>query len=505
LLYGEQIPISSLQAMEQAFGKANLTSYSVEGSKIRVPRSQRGAYMGALADANALPPIFGDALNRALEKGSPFESPQQREARIQHAREEELSLIVRSMPGIESASVMVDVDVKPGLNLTHDKIGTASVSVKPMGTTSLDESRVTSIVQLVAAARLGIQPEHVTVTDLNSGISRHGVPEGIGGGASTYADAKSRYEKELKSKVLNALGYIPGVGVETTIVLDTQQSSQSESLKNDPKPVPRRRAEKSKTVSEEGSGPGGRPGLATQGNTPMSLASAAASSSSKGTHKEEETSDVEEVNDISTVREIKQTVGLTPKLAKVSVGVPESYFAKVWRERNPPADNGEQKLPDQAALKPIRDQEVQSIRKQVAGLLPPAEGVSDLAELVTVTTFSDIQRGEIPVPGLAQSALGWFGQNWGTLAIAGLVLVSLNMLRSMVRAAPAAPEPSTTSLRVAAEPEPKEEDTAEAAAARRLRRMTGSGPSLRDELSDLVKEDPDAAANILRAWIGQVS
>ena len=35
--------------------------------------------------------------------------------------------------------------------------------------------------------------------------------------------------------------------------------------------------------------------------------------------------------------------------------------------------------------------------------------------------------------------------------------------------------------------------------------MTGSGPSLRDELSDLVKEDPDAAANILRTWIGQVS
>ena len=35
--------------------------------------------------------------------------------------------------------------------------------------------------------------------------------------------------------------------------------------------------------------------------------------------------------------------------------------------------------------------------------------------------------------------------------------------------------------------------------------MTGSGPSLRDELSDLVKEDPDSAANILRTWIGQAN
>ena len=39
-----------------------------------------------------------------------------------------------------------------------------------------------------------------------------------------------------------------------------------------------------------------------------------------------------------------------------------------------------------------------------------------------------------------------------------------------------------------------------AAAAPRLKRFT-SGPSLRDELSAMVKEDPDTAANILRGWI----
>jgi flagellar M-ring protein FliF len=58
----------------------------------------------------------------------------------------------------------------------------------------------------------------------------------------------------------------------------------------------------------------------------------------------------------------------------------------------------------------------------------------------------------------------------------------------------------------AAEPKSeKSEEPVEATAARRLRRMTGTGPSLRDELSDLVKEDPDSAANILRTWIGQAN
>ena len=58
-------------------------------------------------------------------------------------------------------------------------------------------------------------------------------------------------------------------------------------------------------------------------------------------------------------------------------------------------------------------------------------------------------------------------------------------------------------MRVAAEPAAGQQESVESVAARRLRRFTGSGPSLRDELSELVQEDPDTAANILRSWIGQ--
>ena len=35
-----------------------------------------------------------------------------------------------------------------------------------------------------------------------------------------------------------------------------------------------------------------------------------------------------------------------------------------------------------------------------------------------------------------------------------------------------------------------------------LRHFEGNSPSLRDELSALVNEDTDAAATILRSWIG---
>lgn len=37
------------------------------------------------------------------------------------------------------------------------------------------------------------------------------------------------------------------------------------------------------------------------------------------------------------------------------------------------------------------------------------------------------------------------------------------------------------------------------------RRFQTSGPDLRAELQEIVKENPDAAANILRSWIGEAA
>ena len=199
------------------------------------------------------------------------------------------------------------------------------------------------------------------------------------------------------------------------------------------------------------------------------------------------------------------------KLAKVSVGIPSSYYEKVWRDRNPAKEGEEAKAPDAQALDTIRSEITKDVTTAVATLLPVAPDVKDPTSLVNVTTFQDIKAAEIPGPAVTQRAMSWLGQNWPMLAMVGLVLFSLSMLRSVLRGIPAsstAQAPSATlSARVSSsETKPDEsEEAVEVTAARRLRRITGSGPSLRDELSEFVKEDPDSAANILRSWIGQVS
>ena len=128
---------------------------------------------------------------------------------------------------------------------------------------------------------------------------------------------------------------------------------------------------------------------------------------------------------------------------------------------------------------------------------------------MTVTTFQDIKPAEIPGSAgdaagldLAGAELADDGDGWPGAVQPGHVAIDAPQRARLAGGVGRGLDARDGGL----EPKPEEsEEPVEATAARRLRRMTGTGPSLRDELSELVKEDPDSAANILRSWIGQVS
>jgi flagellar M-ring protein FliF len=318
------------------------------------------------------------------------------------------------------------------------------------------------------------------------------------GGGGAYLVAQRRYEQEYRHKIERSLAFVPNVTVQVDVQLDHEKSTYTntvEALKG----VTSESSEKSSNHNREGGGgSGGRPGYQSSPNAPATLSSA----SKGGSHDEEESTDVKERIQPGTKQIVRESVGLTPQLVKVQIGIPNSYFEKVWRERNPPPAGQEAKPPEAAALEQIRVAESKKIQAHVAAGLPTPQGIADPTQLVTITTFQDIKPLPISPPGIGQQVVVWLAEYWRTLGLIGLAVVSLMVLRSMVRAVPNVATSEPVQMRVAAEPEPQKNETVENVAARRLRRFTGSGPSLRDELSELVQEDPDAAANILRSWIG---
>ncbi len=501
LMHGVPIPPGQMSAMVAAIGKAKLADYKIDGDQIKVPRGREAVYMNALAEAKVLPADFSTVMDDELGNGSIFDTEKDREQRRKNLKERKLGLFISIMPGIERANVVYDCDTKWGLN--REKINTASVAVKPIGSEKLDAGKVSTIRHYVASAFAGLKPEDVTVSDLN-GRTWYGNSEN-GGGAddNLYVSLKKTYEQDLRAKILDALSYIPNVTVESTVTLDKEKFSQSHEVKHDPKTTVVRQLDSSTTRSQESGGSSGRPGLAgQQPNTAIALGAGGGGNSKE----EEDVSKSEAISVTSGTEKQSETVGLTPKLAKVAVGIPVSYFKRVWLERNPPVEGKESKGPDQAALDQIRTEVSAMVQKHVAPLLPLAEGVADPTEYVTVSTFQDIPGKEIPGPSSAQSALAWLGEYWSMLGMIGVALISLLMLRSLVRSAPPMAEARAMPriAATAADEEEKSEPAAAAASKMRLKRFT-SGPSLIDELSDMVKEDPDTAANVLRGWISSTS
>jgi flagellar M-ring protein FliF len=302
------------------------------------------------------------------------------------------------------------------------------------------------------------------------------------------------------------------------VTLDPEQVHREMEVKYDPKTVPYEVIDETDSHSNDGSSSvGGVPGLQpnSQGNQRMSLNAGGG----KGSHEENEKSKRLEKSNASGTRIEKETAGLTPKEVKVSVQVPQSYFRKVWEEQNRPEPGQPAKTPTAADLEQVQTQKVTDIRSCVANLLPRPATATDLThfdptKLVTVTPFQDIKPVEIPPVAFRDNLLNWLGQYWSTLGLIGLGMVSLAMLRSMVRSIPAAGEAAAANSRaasvnpgshagaaIAAPSEPEQTEQPPAAPAK-TRRFAIAGDSLKDELSELVSTDPDTAANILRNWIG---
>lgn len=201
-------------------------------------------------------------------------------------------------------------------------------------------------------------------------------------------------------------------------------------------------------------------------------------------------------------------VGLTPEKVTVSVVVPVTYFEDIWRRNNPPAAGQLPQQPTAADLTTIEEAERQRIQTAVYNQIP--HGQAQAAELVSVTAFTPIPVAAAPAPGVPALAASWLAQYWSTLGMLGLAGVSLVFLRSMMNAAPApqetpAPQVFPRAAGVQDTATAAAAEKAEASAKSRLRRRVSNGPSLRDDLVELVRDDPDSAANILKGWIGSVN
>ena len=502
LFGGRDFSQSELGAMETAFAKSGLKDSEIVGFRMRVPRAQKDLYLAALAEGNSLPPGFADFEQQAAEATSPFESRQQQEKRWKLSVQNKIASVIAANPEIESATVQLDEQRSGGLHGKVEK--TALVAVKPLGNRHIDDELARNIRNAMSGAVAGLDRGSVTVYDMNAGKTWTAVGEDGRANASesAYASHKAMYERMWREKIVTTLAYLPGVIVGVNVDLDPKLDSQQNSRKYDPQPVAVSTSESDENSTSTDKGPAGRPGAASNG-----VSNSSAVVQAQPASQNEFTRTTAQQHSLASTTELKTTeAGLTPTKVGAVINIPSSYFAKVWREQHPTPDGEEPATPDAAELSKIEIETTKKIEEQVARLLPSLPAGEDQYPQVVVKTYQDLPAPAMEEPSTTNKALLWFAAHWQTVGMTLVGLVSLIVLRGMVRSA-ATRTPQIEPARSIAMPEvPDETETEESAPAPVLkRRFRSTGPTLRDELTSMVKEDPDTAANVLRNWIGDAA
>ncbi len=493
LLGGQVFTAEEMTSMQGALGKAKLSDFTIDGGRICVPRSRQAVYLAALADGNALPQTLTEIFSEANEKTSWYTSREQQTRNALTANKKGLALILRSMNGVESAEVFFDKQEPRGLR--QDQTATALIALKLRGGQSLDADRAACF-QRMAAAALTMAPQDVTVVDKTT----HALFGGRGTSSSgsvlddPYRETKRKYQADYEQSVRKALAFIPGVTVSADVELAKELRREERRLEFDAQSSIAVRHNKETTSKiDEGIDARTRPIIVMQGsaNQPANISAA-----QMGPRTTEETSVVSEDVAPAHNQTTTEIAGLTPKRVAISIGIPSSWFVAVWQQRHPAVVGVPSAEPSATQLAEVEAAEIERIRQHVAGAILSSDPALDAKQLVTVTPFADVATPEAAQPSwgaIAKESLANYGAKVGLVFVA---IIGLWTLRGLLRTPTAIADPVQASpLRDTVAPRSVRVDPSRGSPER----------SLREELADVVRDDPAAAANILRSWIGNTN
>ncbi len=427
-----------------------------------------------------------------------FASAQKTEWQQNIALMNELAMTIEAWPRVTEAHVMVASESRSRrLNRTNEP--KATVSVKLVGGQRMDKAVVESMARLVAGAVPGLEPQSVSVTDMIAGRS-YTVEDPDDQFGSQLYELQQHKEAQLLEKIRDLLNYIPGVNAQVTVKIDDQAISQSDITMEEP-PIKRELIDDTVTSNISTAQ---EPGVSA--NTSVNLRAGGQGQTS--TKEKKETEFMESRGQKRTVTEKRPGAILQ---AAASIGVPRSYFVGALKAISGTPD--EEPAPQQ--LDGFIEEQKQEIQRQVAPIL---DAVAERESTVVVTVFSDNAVAYIAPPPVseAQEALTmqrFITANGRQLGLAALALLAMGMMMMMVRKAGAAaalpqggePDGPLTGplgeLTVDAGPIGKAGAPDAFLIAQETDESSIRARQIAQQVSDLINDDPEGAAQLVRRWI----
>jgi flagellar M-ring protein FliF len=225
--------VESLQKSGTSYELAN------DGQTILVPQDRVNELRLSLS-SEGLPGDGGTGYALLDQQGITTSDFMQR-TNYQRALEGELSNTIKSIDGVEAATVHLVIPKKDVFADEQDK-PTASVLVASAATEPLSGEQVQAIVHLVASSVEGLDPTQITVAGADGKVLSTGGGQAVGAGSDSGNEAQTvAFQNRMNRSLQNMLDSVVGPGhavVTTTAELDFDQSQTTSKTYNADPSVP---------------------------------------------------------------------------------------------------------------------------------------------------------------------------------------------------------------------------------------------------------------------------
>ncbi|TVQ61151.1 MAG: hypothetical protein EA378_09910 [Phycisphaerales bacterium] len=530
----ELLPGATAEEMSRAevtLASAGISAESRQG-RLMVTASDQHRAMVQLAANRALPADGEQILYTNLsERQSWQNSRRQNEQLFVIATQNELSRMIEKVRGVRRAEVQLDVPEANGIGRVV-RTPTASVVVQPESGSGLSQGMVDAIAELVAWSRAGLDVRNVRVIDAATGRSRRpSDPDDIV--PSTYIEHASRIETMTREKLLDLLGYIPGVQVAVTAQVDvTRVNRETRSyLPEGEGTLNLALRERNQSENQERRATSAEPGMRSNQSAEINTGGGS------GTAYERADDEIEfNAFPGQQVERISDPRGMPTRVA-VSINIPRSYVAELIAFTRPPAEagEGEDGAPARAAgptpeeLEEAFAEVEPRIRQTVlphvlamsagGGVTTAEEAAAQLAVAMVPLDFA--------VPGMTGSPGGLFGMIAGggsggggdlglgpgglvsQVLVLGLAGFAVVMMLLMVRKASKRVDLPTAAELVGIPPTLETNTDLVGEAEEGDAPMTGievgdddvRSSKMLDQVAEMVRNEPQVAAKLLNRWI----
>lgn len=473
--------------------------YSVSGDRILVSADRKIEALAALSYSHALPRNNTVGFDEMITKMSPWDPVDKSQMMFNRAKEITLAQIIRNFPQVTGAEVMIDPRSERHIEGAIEPTATITLATAD---TSGGQKLVDAAADVVQGAVSGLSRAKIKVV-VNGAPARLHDPDSedsISAAGNDQIELMQKNELRLSTKIKDNFAYISGLMVSVTVKLNTTAAVEH-TTQIDPKGVVQKEISSDTETNESNSGApsGGEPGVGS--NVAVSIAGSAPAGGS-GSTTSQERSNVKFENFVSKTDKSSKILPGDCTVIGATVRVPTSYFAMIFEH-----ENGTTKEPTLKELLPLIDEELPKIRTDVlkcTGLQSDKDvSVEPYPDYTPVTNTAVAQ-----VSPLSLSSIGGHSKE---IALGGLAVMSLFMVSMMVRKgsvvpalAPAAPiaGPAPTLMNG----EAVAGEAAEGGAmldGMELDEEAVRSQQMLEQVSTMVKENPDAAATLVKRWLNR--